>query len=78
MKGIKGNARVILKPNSKENKIAGFDKDKDAYKIEIKAPAHENKANAELIKFLSKSLRKKVRILKGIKSREKLLEILPK
>ena len=79
MKDIKqGIINVILKPNSKQNKIVEFDKEKNVYKIEVKALAHENKANLELIKFLSKSLKKKVRIIKGMKSREKVLEILPR
>ncbi|MDD5086398.1 MAG: DUF167 domain-containing protein [Candidatus Nanoarchaeia archaeon] len=75
MEGMKGNIKVILKPNSSCNRIAGFDNEKKAYIIEVKAPAHENKANIELVKFLSKSIKKKVRILKGLKSREKILEI---
>ncbi len=78
MEGITGNVKVILKPNSNCNKIAGFDNKKKAYLVEVKAPAHENKANIELVKFLSKLLKKKVRILKGMKSREKVLEITEK
>jgi len=42
----------------------------------VKAPAHDNKANAELLRFLSKTLKKKFRIVKGMKSREKILEII--
>ncbi len=75
MEAMKGNVRVILKPNSSCNKIVEFDDGKKTYRIDVKAPAHENKANIELVKFLSKALKKKVRILKGMKSREKILEI---
>ena len=44
-------------------------------KIQIKAKPEDNKANIELIKFLSKSLKKKVRIVSGFKSKEKIVEI---
>ncbi|MBI2658114.1 DUF167 domain-containing protein [Candidatus Woesearchaeota archaeon] len=67
--------KIIVKPNSKENKIEGFDKEKDAYRLSIKARPENNKANIKVIKFLSKLLKKKVKIIAGLKSREKLIEI---
>jgi len=70
--------KVIVKPNSRENKIIEFNKDSNTYKIQIKAKPEDNKANIELIKFLSKSLKKKVRIFSGLKSREKIVEITDK
>ncbi len=66
--------KVIAKPNSRENKIIGFDKDKNAYLVQIKAKPEDNKANIELIKFLSRMLKKKVRIVSGLKSKEKILQ----
>jgi len=69
MKNIKqGTIKVILKPNSPKNKIIKFDSEKNAYRIEIKAPAKENKANLELIKFLSRLLKKNIKIIQGFKS----------
>jgi len=68
--------KVIIKPSSKENEIKGFDSNKSAYKINIKEKAKDNKANKELIKFLSKVLGKKVKIKSGFKSREKIIEAL--
>ena len=70
--------KVIVKPNSKENRIIDFNKENNIYRINIKAKAEDNKANFELIKFLSKSLKKKVRIVSGFKSREKVVEITDK
>ncbi|MDP3765486.1 MAG: DUF167 family protein [Nanoarchaeota archaeon] len=67
---------VIVRPNSKENKIDSFDKGKNAYRISIRAKAEDNKANIEIIKFLSKLLKKKVKIISGFKSREKIIEII--
>lgn len=68
--------RIIVKPNSRENKIEGFDSQRNAYRISIKARAEDNKANIEVIKFLSKMLGNKVRIVSGLKSREKMIEVL--
>ena len=79
MKGIKqGIIKVILKPNSSKNKIKEFDSERNAYRIDIKAPAQDNKANVELVKFLSRALKKDVKIIKGFKSREKLIKISPR
>ncbi|MEK6946567.1 MAG: DUF167 domain-containing protein [Nanoarchaeota archaeon] len=73
---IKSNKfKVIVKPNSKENRIIEFNKESNTYKIQIKAKPEDNKANIELIKFLSKSLKKKVRIVSGFRSKEKIVEI---
>ena len=66
--------KVVIKPNSLNNEIMGFNKDKKAYLIKIKARAEDNKANKELIRFLSKVLGKRVKIKSGFKSREKIIE----
>ena len=68
--------KVIIKPNSSKNEIVGFDDNKKVYKINIKEKAEDNKANKGLIKFLSKVIGKKVRIKSGLKSREKIIEII--
>lgn len=67
--------KVIVKPNSRKNKIIGFDESKKAYIISIKEKAEDNKANIELIRFLSKVLGRKARIKSGLRSREKIIEI---
>ncbi|MBN2453919.1 YggU family protein [Candidatus Woesearchaeota archaeon] len=64
---------VIVKPNSSRNEIVGYDKERRAYKVSIAAPADGGKANKELVKFLSKELKRKVRIKSGFTSRKKLL-----
>lgn len=63
---------VKLKPNSPENKIV---EKGEVWKINVKSPPHDNKANIELIKFLRKELKQNVRIIRGLKSREKLIEL---
>ncbi len=67
--------KVLIKPNSKKNEIMGFDLSKKAYIIHIKEPAEDNKANKELIRFLSKELGEKVAIKSGLRSKEKILEV---
>jgi len=76
MKGIKqGIIKVILKPNSSKSRIVKFNSEREAYIIDIKAPAQDNKANIGLVKFFSRFLKKDVKLIKGFKSREKLLRI---
>ena len=71
---IKGEIfKVIVKPNSRKNGILGYDEERQAYIISIKEKAEDNKANIELIRFLSKILGRKARIKSGLKSREKLI-----
>ncbi len=65
--------KVIVKPNSRKNEIVGYDEEKQAYIISIKEKAEDNKANIELVKFLSKTLGRKARIKSGLKSREKII-----
>jgi len=71
---IKGEIfKVIVKPNSRKNGILGYDEEMQAYIISIKEKAEDNKANIELIRFLSKILGRKARIKSGLKSREKII-----
>lgn len=70
-----GKLKVIVRPNSKKDEILGWDNSKQALKIAISAPAEKNKANIALVKFFSKLTGKPVRILTGLKSKEKTLMI---
>lgn len=72
---VNDKLNVVVKPNSKKTVIIGYDESKKAVKIAIAAPAEDNKANIELIKFVSKLLKRKVKIKTGLTSREKLLAI---
>jgi len=71
-----GRFKVLAKPSCSESKIIGWDEENKAWRVEIGAPADDNKANIELIKFLSKSFKKQVRIVSGLSSRVKFLEFL--
>lgn len=73
---IKDNKlKIIVKPSSSENKILKYDDSKQALRIAVKAQPEKGKANKELINFLSKLLKKKVKIIHGFTSKEKLLHI---
>jgi hypothetical protein len=70
--------RVKIQPNAKKNKIVEKIKidDQEYFKIKIKAPAVDNKANQELISFLSQNFnipQKNIKILKGEKNSLKVL-----
>ncbi len=66
--------KVIVKLNSRKNEILGYDEEKQAYIISIKEKAEDNRANIELVKFLSKMLGRKARIKSGLKSKEKIIQ----
>jgi len=70
-----GKICVIVKPNSKTNEIISWDNERNALRINIKAEPENNKANIELIKFMSKLLKKEVNIVTGLTSKKKILRI---
>lgn len=76
--GILLNIKVV--PNSSKTMIMGVETagiiDEQYLKIKISSPANENKANEELIKFLSKELKipkSSIKLIKGQKNKEKKL-----
>ena len=63
-------------PNAKQSRIAGLHG--DALKVSVAAPAVDNKANAELIEFLSEALgvsKSSIVIRHGATGRRKVVEI---
>lgn len=73
--------QIKVIPSSSANKIAGEfvdEKGRKYYKINIKAPPEDGKANDELVKFLAKEFgvkRSQVTINSGATARMKLVEI---
>ncbi|KAL6121604.1 hypothetical protein NUSPORA_01451 [Nucleospora cyclopteri] len=71
-----GILEVKIYPNSPENKIIKYEG--NLIHISISAAPEKNKANEELMKFISKKMgipRKSVEIVKGVKSRKKYIKI---
>lgn len=67
--------RVNVKPNSK---IEELTHEGDDFTIRVKEPAREGKANQAVIKLLARHFgipRSQVRILSGLKSRNKVIEV---
>ena len=67
------NVRVI--PNARKNKMI---EEQGRYKVYLSAPPLEGKANKALIKFLSEHFgvkKNQVKLIKGEKSRNKIIEI---
>ena len=68
--------KIVVKTRSNKNELLEFDKEKKAYRVNIKSAPENNKANIEIINFLSKVLKQKVRISSGLKSKEKTIEVI--
>lgn len=71
-------ARVKFKvqPNASKTEFVGALG--DALKVKLSSPPLDGKANAELVKYLSKSLgisKSSIKIVSGETSREKILEL---
>ncbi|MEK6923242.1 MAG: DUF167 domain-containing protein [Nanoarchaeota archaeon] len=64
---------IKVKPNSQETKI--IRQTDSEIIIALAAPATDGKANLELIKFLKKTFKKDIIILRGKTSRTKLIKI---
>ena len=78
--GVLINIKVV--PNSSKTAVIGVEEaglpTEKYLKIKISSPANENKANEELIKFLSKELKtpkSSIEIVKGEKNKEKKILI---
>ena len=65
---------ILVKTNAKKEEIK-FDENFNAYRVSVKAKAIEGEANKAIIKFLNKHFKKKVRIVSGLKSNKKVIEL---
>ena len=67
--------KIIVKPNAPRTRITSVDEVRNALRVDVKAPPDKGKANKEIMNFFSKLLKKKVKIMHGLKSKEKILRI---
>ena len=65
--------KIKLHPSSSQEKIIKMSK--NSYEVWIREKPIENKANKSLEKFLKKYLKKRVRIISGFKTRNKIIEV---
>lgn len=64
--------RVIVKTNKPETRITK-EEDNIIY-LDVHSPPYDNKANIEILKFLKKHFGFPVKIIKGFKSKEKIID----
>lgn len=67
---------VVITPNAKVPAVVRLDE--NAYKIKVDAPATEGRANRRLVEILAGHFgvpKSHVRVLKGFKNRNKVVEI---
>ena len=62
---------IKVKAGMPNTEITG--EEKGVYCVNVHAKAEDNKANIEIIKFFSKIAGKRIRILKGVKSKRKVI-----
>ncbi|HLC65076.1 MAG TPA: DUF167 domain-containing protein [Candidatus Nanoarchaeia archaeon] len=67
--------RIIVRVNQPKTEILGFDAARQAYRMNVHAKPEHNKANIEVISFLRKHLKKDVKIISGLTSKEKIIRI---
>ena len=69
------NIQVKVKPSSKTEELS---QEEDGFTIKVKEPPKEGRANQAVIKLLARHFgvpQSQVRILRGAKSRNKIIEI---
>ena len=64
---------IRVKANSKKQEIKKLSKKN--YLINLKQPPENNKANLELIKLLKKHLKEDIKIIKGHRSKNKVVKV---
>ena len=64
---------IVVKPNSRNSRV--IEQMDGSFKVEVKAPATDGKANKEVEKLLSKHFEMRAEIIRGHKSKRKIIEL---
>ena len=64
--------KIKVKTKQKETKIIS-ETDSEII-LAVKSPPENNKANLDIIKFFSKQFKIKIKIIKGLKSKNKIID----
>ena len=73
MKLKTGILKVRVKTGAPKTQILGWEH--DVLKIAVNARPEKGRANAEIVKFFKRELKKDVKIVKGLKSKNKVLSV---
>jgi len=68
--------QLTVRTNAPETKITK--QEGDQWRMDVHAPPENNKANLEIIKFLTKTYDADIKILKGFTSRKKTMLVIEK
>lgn len=69
---------IRVKPNSHTHRIIGYNPERNVIEIALNAQPREGEANAALVDVLKSSLKvpkEKIKIVSGLKNRDKIVEI---
>ena len=64
---------VIVTPNARKTEVLGWDATKKRLKIAVAAVPDKDKANRELLRFLEQETKRSATLMKGLRTREKLI-----
>ncbi len=70
---VKDCVQIKVKANAKKNEVV--DKG-EYYLVTVKEKAEDNKANMAVVKLLSKYFKKRVRIVRGLRNKDKVVELI--
>ncbi len=68
---------IRITPNASKDQIAGRTRD-GRFRIKVQSPPVEGKANRRLLEFIARTVgvsKSRVKIVSGVKSRDKIVEI---
>ncbi|RLE39196.1 YggU family protein [Candidatus Woesearchaeota archaeon] len=68
--------KIIVRTNASKTQLLSYDETKSAFRLDVAAPPDKNRANREIIKFFSKKFKKKAKIISGLKSKIKIVELI--
>ena len=66
---------IIVKANSRKSEIVSFDKEKNAYIVNVKAEPEKGKANQEVIRLFTREFKKQAKIVMGFTNKKKVIEL---
>ena len=68
--------KVRVRTKADRSIVKKYDPESETYFIDIESPPENGKANKEILKILSKRFKRRLRIISGSKSKNKVLEFI--